>query len=64
MRRGQVIAVGVFVLALAGIAVPALTLVDAERPPEQRPTVVRTDDMTWQKTPPSVPSSNPRRPDR
>ncbi|WP_179953737.1 hypothetical protein [Lentzea guizhouensis] len=56
MRTGQVVAVAVFLLALLAIAVPALTLTGVERPPEQRPTVVRTDDMTWQRTPSSRPS--------
>ena len=56
MRTGQVVAVAVFLLALLAIAVPALTLTDVERLPEQRPTVVRTDDMTWQRTPSSEPS--------
>ncbi|WP_434444047.1 hypothetical protein [Lentzea sp. E54] len=60
MRAGRVIAVAVFLLALAVLAIPVLTLSDAERPPEQRPTVVRTDDMTWQRTPSSVPSAQPR----
>ncbi|MFJ5986297.1 hypothetical protein [Lentzea sp. NPDC092896] len=55
MRSGQVIAAVVFALAVAGIVIPVLTLVDAERPPEQRPTVVRTDDMTWRSTPSSRP---------
>ncbi|MET9224391.1 hypothetical protein [Lentzea sp. NPDC003310] len=55
MRRGRLIAAAVFALAVAGIAVPTLTLVDVRRPPEQRPTVVRTDDMTWRSTPSSTP---------
>ncbi|MFD4668096.1 hypothetical protein ACFWNN_00095 [Lentzea sp. NPDC058450] len=45
MRTGLVIAVTVFVLAVAALALAALTLVDVDRPPEQRPTVIRTDDM-------------------
>ncbi|WP_394619482.1 hypothetical protein JNUCC0626_10395 [Lentzea sp. JNUCC 0626] len=45
MRTGLVIAVTVFVLAAAGLALAALTLTGVERPPEQRPTVIRTDDM-------------------
>ncbi|MDX8031304.1 hypothetical protein SK803_13840 [Lentzea sp. BCCO 10_0856] len=60
MRAGQVIAAVVFLLALAVIAIPVLALRDAERSPEQRPTVVRTDDMTWRRTPSPVPSSPPR----
>jgi hypothetical protein len=55
VRSGQVIAAVVFALAVAGIVVPLLTLADAERSPEQRPTVVRTDDMTWRSTPSSRP---------
>ncbi|GLY50461.1 hypothetical protein Lesp01_41170 [Lentzea sp. NBRC 102530] len=45
VRTGLVIAVTVFVLAAAGLALAALTLAGVERPPEQRPTVIRTDDM-------------------
>ncbi|MFD9700025.1 hypothetical protein [Lentzea sp. NPDC059081] len=52
MRSGQVIAVAAFVLA-AAVVVSLLTLADDVRPPEQRPTVVRTDDMTWRSTPSS-----------
>ncbi len=60
VREGKVIAVAVLLLALVVIAIPLLVLRDDERLPEQRPTVVRTDDMTWQRTPSPVPSSQPR----
>ncbi|SDF38640.1 hypothetical protein SAMN05216553_101382 [Lentzea fradiae] len=53
MRRGQLIAVAALVVATAIVLVPLLTLADDERLPEQRPTVVRTDDMTWRSTPSS-----------
>lgn len=54
------VAVAVSLLALVVIATAVLALRDTERAPEQRPTVVRTDDMTWQRTPSPVPSSPPR----
>ncbi|SFR28052.1 hypothetical protein SAMN04488564_112163 [Lentzea waywayandensis] len=64
MRREQVIAAMVSMIAVAAVVIPALTLVDDERAPEQRPTVIRTDEMTSWRTPSPQPSSQPSRPER